>query len=190
MGGELGLARWVAGLPNLIGPIEMLADDLPAAERELRWGYETLQSLGETATLSTTAAMLSRAIALQGRYEEAERFTIVSEQAASPDDLYSQVVWRGVRARTLAHRGDLGAADFLAREGVAIAGETDFLNLRGESLLDLAQVLGAAGNAEASAGAVWEALPVFEEKGCRVLAGRARRLLYPVPGLELQSGTA
>jgi class 3 adenylate cyclase len=187
IGEELGLARWLAALPNLIGPIEMLADDLPAAERELRWGYETLQSLGETATLSTTAAMLSRAIALQGRYEEAERFTVVSEQAASPDDLYSQVVGRDARGSTPAHRGDLDAADFLSREGVAIAAETDFLNLRGESLLDLAQVLAAADNAEESARAVREALPLFEEKGCLVLAGRARALLDPVPGVELQS---
>jgi class 3 adenylate cyclase/tetratricopeptide (TPR) repeat protein len=187
IGEELGLKRWLGALANFSGPIELLAGDFPAAERELRLGFETLQSLGELGTLSTTAAMLSRAIVLQGRYEEAERFAAVSERAASRDDLFSQVVWRGTCARAQAHRGELEQAEALAREAAAMARTTDFLNLQGEALLDLADVLGTAGKDEEAVNAIHDALPLFEAKGCTVLAGRARALLDPVARVELQS---
>ena len=42
---ELGLRQWLGALGNFVGPIELLAGDLPAAERGLRQGYETLESL-------------------------------------------------------------------------------------------------------------------------------------------------
>ena len=64
---------------------------------------------------------------------------------------------------------------------------TDFLNLQGEALLDLADVLGTAGKDDEAANAIRDALPLFEAKGCTVLAGRARALLDPVAGVELQS---
>jgi class 3 adenylate cyclase/tetratricopeptide (TPR) repeat protein len=183
---ELGLRQWLGALGNFVGPIELLAGDLPAAERGLRQGYETLESLGETGVLSTTAANLSRAIVLQGRYEEAEHFANVSRRAALRDDLYSQVVWRGTSARVLLHRGELAAAEAVARNAVELATASDFLNLRGESLLDLAEVLRAAGREAASATATTEALGLFEAKGCTVLAARAQVLLDPAlePGLR------
>jgi tetratricopeptide (TPR) repeat protein len=184
---ELGLSQWLGSLGNFVGPIELLADDPAAAERALRQGYEALESLGETGVLSTTAANLSRAIALQGRYEEAEHFAGVSRRAASRDDLYSQVVWRGTSARVLIHRGDLSAAEALAREAVELMTVSDFLNLRGESLLDLAEVLRAGGQDARATEATREALGLFEAKGCIVLAERARALLDRAPGLAVGS---
>jgi tetratricopeptide (TPR) repeat protein len=174
---ELGLRLQLAGVGNYSGSIEMLAGDLGAAERELRAACGTFEALGETATLSTSAAFLARTLEAQGRLDEAERFTTLSAETASADDLASQFIWRGVRARVLARRGELERAELLAREAVALAATTDFLSLRGETLLDMAEVLRLAGDDAASASAVEEALRLFETKGNIVLAKRTQALL-------------
>jgi len=155
----------------------MLAGDLDAAERELRAGCEALESLGETSTLSTSAALLARTLELQGQLDEAERFTILSEQTASADDLASQTTWRGVRARVLARQGDLEQAERLAREGACVAARTDFLVWRGEALLDLAEVLRLSGDSPGSSSSAEEALQLFDAKGHVVLRERTRALL-------------
>jgi class 3 adenylate cyclase/tetratricopeptide (TPR) repeat protein len=176
VGEEFGVGPVLAAIANYSGPIEVLAGDLDASERELRAGYDALEDLGETSTLSTTAALLARTLELQGRLEEAESFTVVSEQTASRDDLASQTTWRGVRARVLARRGDLEQAEQLAREAVAIAERTDFLVWRGEAFLDLAAVLRRRGDSAAVEPSV-EALRLFEAKGHVVLAKVTRSTL-------------
>jgi class 3 adenylate cyclase/tetratricopeptide (TPR) repeat protein len=180
VGEEFALGPVLAALPNYSGPIELLAGDLEAAERELRSGCEALERLGETSTLSTSAALLARTLELQGQLDEAERFTILSEQTASDDDLASQTTWRGVRARVLAQHGELEQAERLAREGARVAARTDFLVWRGEALLDLAEVLRLSGDPLGSSSSAEEALQLFEAKGHLVLRDRTRAL-FPGP---------
>jgi class 3 adenylate cyclase/tetratricopeptide (TPR) repeat protein len=177
VGEEFALGPVLAALPNYSGPIELLAGDLDAAERELRSGCEALESLGETSTLSTCAALLARTLELKGQLDEAERLTILSEQTASKDDLASQTTWRSVRARVLARHGDLEQAARLAREGARVAARTDFLVWRGEALLDLAEVLRLSGDSLGSSSSAEEALQLFEAKGHVVLRDRTRALL-------------
>ncbi len=184
VGEEFGLGPVLAALPNYSGPIELLAGDLEAAERELRAGCQALQALGETSTLSTSAALLARTLELQDRPDEAERFTILSEQTAPADDVASQTTWRGVRARVLARRGELDEAQQLARDGARIAARTDFLVWRGEALLDLAEVLRLSGDSPAFSATAEEALRFFEAKGHVVLREQIRALLRE-PRVEL-----
>ena len=61
--------------------IETLAGDYEAAERELRWGYETLERMGEESAQATIAAFLAETVYEQGRDEEAERLTEISRAA-------------------------------------------------------------------------------------------------------------
>jgi hypothetical protein len=68
--------------------------------------------------------------------------TEASERAASPDDLTTQVQWRGPRAKVLARRGERAEAERLAREAVELASRTDFPSLRGDALANLAEVTG------------------------------------------------
>jgi hypothetical protein len=77
---ELGLKVWLAGFSLVASDIEMLAGGPGTAEAHLRAGYEALQGMGDRGLLSTVAAALARAIYAQGRYEEAERFTEISEE--------------------------------------------------------------------------------------------------------------
>ncbi len=98
---ELGLTRYSAA-SDIDGIVEMLAGDLTAAEERLRSGYLVLEEMGDKAFRPTTAAHLAQALLAQGRTDEALQFTQISEDLGAADDLLTQVVWRGVRARILA----------------------------------------------------------------------------------------
>jgi tetratricopeptide (TPR) repeat protein len=177
---ELGW-KMMAALTSIdSGVVELLAGDPVAAERELRGDYDTLEAMGERNYISTTAAFLADALAVQDRDDEAIAFTEVSESIAAPDDVSSQSLWRLVRGRVLARRGDLDGAEALVREGLAIIRTSDEPDSQGNALVDLAEVLRLAGrDAEAEAG-LREALGLFEAKGNLVSAGRARAKLATV----------
>jgi class 3 adenylate cyclase/tetratricopeptide (TPR) repeat protein len=137
---DLGRPYSAASWTMVYARVEMLAGDPAAAEAELRSGYETLERMGELGVLSTLSAYLADAVYAQERLDEAERYTHISEDAATQDDIASQVWWRLTRARLLAHAGDPGA-EALAREAVALAEPTDDLFLKARSLIDLAETL-------------------------------------------------
>jgi tetratricopeptide (TPR) repeat protein len=159
------------------GEIELLAGDAKAAERVLREGFELLESIGATGHLSTVASQLAEAIYMQKRYEEAERFSEVSEQNAAPEDLASQAGWRSARATVLAQRGEAEEAEDLAREAVEIARSTDYLNMHARYLLALADVLAIGGRPAHAIPVIEEACALYERKGNLVMAEKARTLL-------------
>jgi class 3 adenylate cyclase len=161
---ELG-HKILSGLGTLAGGwIELLAGDADAAEAELRWGFETLEEIGETASLSTVAALLSRVLYAQGRYDEAERLSDASAKAAQPDDAFSNATLRGTRAKVLARRGSFDEAMSIAREAVKIAEQTDQLALEGDALMDLAEVLRLAGRDGEAASTAQKAVELFARK--------------------------
>ena len=174
---DLGLPVLGASLRLTAGAIELLAGDPAAAVPELQRGYETLKELGERGRLATTAALLARALAADGRDAEAEEAATASAEAASDDDLVSQIIWRGTRARLLARRGEHEAAERLACETVELADSTDYLNFHGDALVDLADVLALAGRAEEAAEALERARRLYDEKGNVVSAERTRRAI-------------
>jgi len=157
--------------------VELLAGNPAAAEASLRAGYRALEQMGERNFLSTTAAFLARSIFQQGRPAEAEKLATISARLAESDDLLSQVLWRGVRARVLASRAELVEAEGLAREAVTLAEATDFLNHRADALLDLSHVLEAAGAREEAVAAAADARRLYERKGNRVAAAATGRRL-------------
>ena len=154
--------------------IELLAGDPVAAERSLRAGYATLEEMGDRSLLCTSAAYLAQALLAQRRDEEAERFAQLSDELAAADDLLTQIIWRSVRGRTLARRGRLDEAEQLARQAVALAERTDFINHRADALVDFAIVLGQAGRLDDARAALDEGLRLYEQKGNTVAAGKAR----------------
>jgi tetratricopeptide (TPR) repeat protein len=163
---EVALPVWRAGpLAQEVGWIELLCGEPAAAERELRRGYETLSAIGEVSWLSTDAGILAEAIYAQGRYDEAERFTQITEQTAGAEDVYSHVLWRSVRAKVLAQRGDTLAALRLAQASAALADSTDFLHLRWHELMCRAETLAMAGHVSEAEAAVVEAGLVAERRG-------------------------
>jgi hypothetical protein len=74
-------------------------------------------------------------------------------------------------------------AERLAREAVALAAPTDFLDLQATALLAVARVLRATGSPDAASAAA-EAQAVYERKGNVVGAGWAARLVETAPTPE------
>jgi tetratricopeptide (TPR) repeat protein len=160
--------------------------DPAAAERHLRRAYEALEKAGETGVLSGVAALLANAVYVQGRYEEAERQTRISEAIAARDDYASQILWRSVRAKTIAKEGRLADGERLAREAVTLAEGSDDIDLRGDALMALAKVLRLADRQGEAISVIQEALRLYEQKGNLVSADTARSLLGALPSTRTQ----
>jgi ATP/maltotriose-dependent transcriptional regulator MalT len=144
------------------------------AEARLRPDYEKLERMGERVLLATTAAMLARAVHDQDRHAEAAELCRTSERIAAPEDVAAQAQWRGVLARIRAREGAPDVAEALAREAVRLVEPTDMLVVRGDALLDLAEVLRLAGRGGDAEAAARRGLELYERKGNLVSASRAR----------------
>jgi tetratricopeptide (TPR) repeat protein len=134
------------------------------ADRVLRRACETLRAIGEKTHFTTQALGLADVAYLDARYTEVDALTQEVERAIRPNDVHSQILWRGVRAKMLARRGEHEAAEELAREGVAYASETDFLIAHGDAYASLAEVLIVQGDSAAAGAALEEAIGVYEAK--------------------------
>jgi predicted ATPase/class 3 adenylate cyclase len=179
---ELGLTLNSA-VSHHAAMVDLLAGDPGAAERSLRRGYATLEEMGDRALLSTTAAFLGQALLAQDRAEEAERLAAVSAELGAPDDLITQVLWRGVRARSLGGRGELREAEQLARESVALADRTDFVNQRADARSDLGAILRQRGLDEDARVTLDEAIRLYDLKGNTVAVAGVEAALASAPGL-------
>jgi class 3 adenylate cyclase/tetratricopeptide (TPR) repeat protein len=175
---KLGPNRFAAICAQFLGQVELLAGDPVAAERWLRWGAGILERMGERGLRAEMTANLARALAGQGRDDEALEVAAVSGEMAVRDDLYSQVERRGPLALVLARRGRLEEAERLAAEAVELAADTDMLAMRAGALLDLAGVLRLAGRDAEARPLAGQALELAERKGHVVAAGQARDLLH------------
>jgi tetratricopeptide (TPR) repeat protein len=151
--------------------------DPVTAERDLRPVYEGLKEIGEQTHFCSVATMLAQAVYEQGRYVEAEELAREAERTSRPNDVHSHIVWRGTRAKVLARRGDLAAAEALARQAVAFAEESDFLHSHAGALTDLAEVLRLAGRPAEAVEAVDEAIRLHEQKGNVLAVAKERAFL-------------
>jgi hypothetical protein len=137
---ELGLTiEYWAGCQNS-GRIEIIAGDLDEAARQLREGCEQLQSLGETAFLSTAAAILAYVEIRRGEEDAADRWLGVAERAASADDRASQIGIEIARGLLGLGRGDPDGERHL-RTALELADGTDATLWRTEIRLDIARAL-------------------------------------------------
>ena len=157
--------------------VDMLADDLPAAEETLRAGYLQLEEMGGIGPRVNVATLLARVRLLRGRNDDAEELTRTCERLAAPDQADAQVKWRSIRAIAVARRGEPGEAERLAREAVYLAGKTDQLDSRAEAHVDLAEVLLLGGRGREAAHELERAIALYQEKGNEVGERKARRLL-------------
>ena len=165
----VGLSVTVAKLQMYCAFVEQLAGTPENAEPELAAACEVLQRSGEQGHLNSTAGLMARLLWAHGRYEESERYCRISEETATPDDVVSEILWRGTKAKLLALRGAGAEAEALADSAVALAQRTDFLLLHAYALSDraeLASLRGADGRADRAA-----AEELLTRKGIRVRSG-------------------
>jgi class 3 adenylate cyclase/tetratricopeptide (TPR) repeat protein len=171
---ELGLSLIALASEEVRADISLLAGDPGAAEHALRRTYDALDRAGERGMLSTTSAELAEALYQQGRLEEAQRYADVSEDAGASDDVATQLVVRGVRAKLAARRGAFDEAERLGRSAVELAAPTEAPTFRGHAWMDLAEVLRLTDRQDEAAAALESAAEEFEAKGNVVSAARAR----------------
>src|SRR5437763_8830128 len=138
-----GLLR--ASIAFALADIELLAEDFAAAEIVIRRASDDLERMGERGYRSTAVAMAARAFHGQGRFEEAEAAAVEALAVGSPTDIFTQSLAGGTLARISAARGEHAEAEARARATVELLDPTDSLDLRGGALVDLAEVLRAAG---------------------------------------------
>jgi class 3 adenylate cyclase/tetratricopeptide (TPR) repeat protein len=174
---DLGLRLRAAFVSESAGAIEMMAGDPAAAEREYRAGFDAAVEMGEHGFQSTIAAALANALVAQGRFDEAEEMVATSEVMGAEDDVSTQVLAHAASARVMAARGAGPEAERVAREAVALADGTDDLNMRGDTLANLAEVLLAAGDGAGARAVLSSALELYEAKGNVAAASSTRARL-------------
>ncbi len=88
----------------------------------------------------------------------------------------TQVRLRAGRAKLHARRGELDAAAAEARAAVELAERTEYVDLRGDALLALGEVLQLTGRDEEGLAAIAAAQELWEAKGNVAWAMRAQTL--------------
>ncbi|HJP66298.1 MAG TPA: AAA family ATPase, partial [Actinomycetota bacterium] len=162
---ELGMTVMAAITAQDRSFVESLARDHGAAEAILRRGYEALERMGERSYQSSMAGILGHTLVARDRLDEAEEFGAICRRLAASDDLDAQLLWRGVRARVLARRGELEEAERLARAAMEMVGQTDFWLNQADCLRDLAEVLRARKRTDEARELAAEAVAVRRRKG-------------------------
>jgi class 3 adenylate cyclase/type II secretory pathway predicted ATPase ExeA len=176
---ELGRSVTAASTSLDAAPVELLAGDAELAADLLFSDYNALSAIGERYVLSTVAGFLSQVSYQLDRLDAAETYSLVCRELAADDDVASQTLWRGTRAKLLAGRGLIEEAMLLAREAVALAADTEAPIMQAETRLELAATSRIAGLADEAREHIAAAIELYEAKGDRVSAGRLRNELEP-----------
>lgn len=171
---ELGLGLQLLETDVHAGVIELLDGEPAAAEAPLRAAYEGFDALGAATGTERAAALLARTLLDQGRDDEADELTRISEERGG-EDLKATIAWCGVRAQVLARRGEHGEAERLARRGAQMAAQTDALTDHADARMALAVVLRADGREEEAVSEAQRALELYRGKENEAGAGRAQR---------------
>jgi tetratricopeptide (TPR) repeat protein len=157
--------------------LELWAGDPAAAAEFAAEGFRLHEELGEEIFLSMAAGSYARALYALDRLDEADAWARRAAELGASDDAHKEMLWRRIRAKVCARRGEHAEAERLAREAVAICEETEMLDAQGDVYADLGEVLLLAGRAEEAARALEQALARYERKGNVVMAARTRERL-------------
>jgi class 3 adenylate cyclase/type II secretory pathway predicted ATPase ExeA/tetratricopeptide (TPR) repeat protein len=171
---ELGRTVTAASTSLDAAPVELLAGDAELAAELLLADYNALGSMGERFVLSTVAGVLSQVSYQLDRTDAAESYALVCRELAADDDVASQTLWRGTRAKLLASRGLTDEAILLAREALSLAADTEAPIMQAETRVELAATLSIAGRADEAHEHLAAAIALYDAKGDRVSAGRLR----------------
>jgi tetratricopeptide (TPR) repeat protein len=173
---QVGLGVTLSELTMYRAFIELMAGTPEKAKAETVAACEELERAGVQDRLATVAALLGRILYAEARYDEAEHYTVISEGCASDDDVGSQILWQGTRAKARARAGDVRAAEDLATRAIALAAEGDLLMLQADALTDRAEVMSLLNRPDAAIRDLDQAIMLYERKGLLSRLDTARRL--------------
>ena len=169
------MARFQTSLAVRRFDVARLEGDAARAEELAREVCETAEATPALNNFMLYCCNLAQALLELGRDDEAEQWLERGRETAPSEERLPQMLWRQVRGKVLARRGELEEGERLAREAVALAARHGHAEAHGDALLDLAEVLALAGqDARAELG---QALALYERKGNLVMAERTRSRL-------------
>ena len=160
--------------------LELWAGDPAAAAEFGAEGFRLHEGMENHDFLSAAAANVARALYALDRLDEADTWAGRSATLGTSDDTVKEMIWKQVRAKVLARRGEHAEGERLAREAVEIGEGTESLIGQGDAHADLAEVLFLAGKPDEAAEALRRALDRYERKEHLVLAQRVRDRLGSV----------
>ena len=181
---EFGLALYASGESLPAGMVELAAGDFEAAARLLGEGAAELREMGETGYLSTNLAVLATRSTSLGRYDEAGEPPRSRANEMTQSGLMSPPESAGARlSAACSHGGVWSTRPFsLAREAIGWAETTDSLPSIADAYASYAEVLRLAGRNEEAVAKLEHALDLYERKGHRPFAERARATLAELRG--------
>jgi hypothetical protein len=175
---EIGLERRLIAARSNAAMVEVLDDDLAAAELELRFVYETAARLDAPGDVTYAAGALADVLCRQRRFDEAVPLIRLAREGAEPADAQAQVTWRCAEAKVAAANADFPTAEQTLRAAAAIAAATDALDLQARVQVDLADVLLASGKGEhETRSALEKALDLYRRKENAVESARTEARL-------------
>jgi class 3 adenylate cyclase/DNA-binding winged helix-turn-helix (wHTH) protein len=173
----LGISVMAGACYHELAATELSADDPPGALAGLLKSDEILAELGERNFRSTTQATLARVYELLEDAGAARDAIERAEELGGPDDVLNYAITHAVRARLALAESDGATAERWARSAVEHANRMDNPSFRGDARLELARTLGALGHQDDAGAQARAALEIYEAKGDRPGADKARAAL-------------
>ncbi len=174
---ELGHELAHGTFSSVPSDVELLADDVVAAENGLRRVCTYFADKGAYSRLASRAGDLAEALYRQNRLDEAAEWTQTAERHTASDDVDARILWMPVAAKIAARRGAFDGAIELGSEAVSLARSGDALNRTAKAHVDLAEVRRLAGEDELERTELESALLLYESKANTVEASRVQALL-------------
>jgi class 3 adenylate cyclase len=142
--------------------VERWAGNLPAAAEFASEAWRQYEELEEESFLPLLAANTAQVLYGLDRLDESDVW--LGRAAAAGTDVEKEMLWRQVKAKVLARRGEHAKGERLAREAVAICERTDMLDAKGDAYSDFAEVLVLAGKRHEAADSLDQARKLYERK--------------------------
>jgi ATP/maltotriose-dependent transcriptional regulator MalT len=174
---ELGLTTMLAVMSQWGGEVLLHQGRIDESVEVMRNAVAQLEALGDKSFRSTCLIRLAEALYAAGEPGEAEQRAIEGEELGAAEDVVNYAIGRSIRARIATDRGELEAAESLARDGVEYAYQTDFPSVQGVAHRDHAYVLAAAGRPKESQQELQRSIECFESFGNVVEVEKTRALL-------------
>ena len=152
--------------------VELWAGDPAAAAEFAAEGFRLHEELGEQGFQPAAAGNLAQALYALDRLDEADAWAGRAAELGTNDDVRKEMLWRQIKAKLLARRGEHDEAERLAREAVAISDQTEMLDAQGDAYADLGEVLLLTAKHDQASVALEQAIERYERKENRVMAQR------------------
>ena len=169
------LSQWIWIVTFWWAFVHLWADEPMRPRRRHALRTRRSKRSGRRATSPSIAHSLAAIAYAQGRYDEAEELTRECEEACHANDIHSQIMWRAIRAKVLARRGELRRGRTRLRHEPLLSPRRDFLLAHADALRDLGEVLELAGSRDEAARAFERAIELYEQKGVLSAAARTQR---------------